>query len=161
MDVSLLSWNVRGIKNLVQKGSLSLILKKRKVNVLCFQETKCASWDNVLKNAIWGLNTHDWIIQNSEGLSGGLAVSWDNTTFLCKGMAQCKNWIWVQLENISGGELINIVNIYAPQKPKLKQQLWKQLAFVVDCVANQPTCLVGDFNCIRSEEECANCKYRK
>ncbi|KAK1379692.1 hypothetical protein POM88_026436 [Heracleum sosnowskyi] len=134
---------------------------KNKVNVLCLQETKCANWDEMLKTSIWDSSSHEWLCQNSEGLSGGLALSWDNTIFKCTGFAQHKHWIWAQLKTISGGTLLNIINIYAPQKPKLKRLLWKQLMEIIECASNQPVCLAGDFNCIRDSEECANCIYRE
>lgn len=161
MDLSLLSWNVIGIRNIVAKGSLNYLLKKKKVKVPCIQETKCSSWDDSLKNSVWDLNSHDWVFQNSKGLSGGLATSWDNTSFCCTGISQCSNWILVQLKCISGGDLFNIVNIYAPQRPKSKILLLKQLNLIWVSAANQPVSLVRDFNCIRTAEECANCKYRR
>lgn len=94
-------------------------------------------------------------------MSGELAISWDNKIFEWRGIAQETNWIWIQLKDIVGGHLFNVVNIYAPQKSKLKYLLWNQLSSVSLCADNQPICFVGDFNCIRTPEECANCSYRK
>lgn len=71
MEVSLLSWNVRGVGNMVSKGNLNIMVKKRRINILCIQETKCSSWNDTLKKSIWDLNSHDWVVQNSKGLSGG------------------------------------------------------------------------------------------
>ncbi|KAK1373246.1 hypothetical protein POM88_029439 [Heracleum sosnowskyi] len=71
-----------------------------------------------------------------------------------------QNCIWAQLQSISSGKLFNVVNVYAPQKPRLTRLLWHQLGEILGCVEDQPICLVGDFNCIREAEECANCTYR-
>lgn len=123
MELKLFSWNIRGIRNLALRRHLRDLLRKRQVEVLCIQETKCSSnWDDKLKNSVWDLNSHDWIIQNSEGLSRGLPISWDSLVFKCKGFAQLRNWIWVLLWHIKDECFLNVVCIYAPQKPKLNKK---------------------------------------
>lgn len=104
--------------------------------------------------------SHGWVIQNADGLSGGIAISWDKSLFQYKGHAQSKCWIWVQFSNIASGKSFHVINVYAPQKPRLKMELWGQLSDIVDLTFNQPACFAGDFNCIRRSDECANCIYR-
>lgn len=87
MDCTLLSWNIRGINNLMALRGVRELTGKNKVNILCLQETKCVSGDKVIRNGIWVVDSHGWIIQNSEGLSGGMLVSWLYTNFSCKSFA--------------------------------------------------------------------------
>ncbi|KAK1365197.1 hypothetical protein POM88_040758 [Heracleum sosnowskyi] len=160
MEIKLLSWNIRGFNNLVARKNVKSTVVRKKVNILCLQETKCSSWNTNLESTIWEDESHQWLSQNAEGLSGGLAVSWDTIVFQYMGHAQSKHWIWVQLKDLSNNFCFHVINIYAPQRPSLKKQLWNQLFEIWECTTSDPTSFVGDFNCIRNEKECANCIYR-
>lgn len=161
MDVTILTWNVRGVSG---KGVCRFIresVSENRVNILCLQETLCDSWNVKLKNAIWDMDQHGQLIQNSKGHSGGLTISWELDSFIGVGLAQDDGWLWVQLECISNKERINVVNVYAPQNSKRKKDLWDQLSQLKNLAEHEPICFAGDFNCIRWDNEIANCLYRR
>ncbi|KAK1371239.1 hypothetical protein POM88_037331 [Heracleum sosnowskyi] len=116
-----------GIKRSVVRGNINESVTLHSVNILCLQETKCETWDNVMKNSIWDKNSHGWVVQRSVGNSSGLACSWDSSIFSCIGISQSQNWIWLQLKHTSSQELINIINVYSPLKSSGKKKPWKVL----------------------------------
>lgn len=81
-DLTILSWNVRGINNPVASRNVSRAIRESKANVICIQETKNSGWSDSLMNSIWDSENHDWIVVNSIGNAGGLLVSWINRNCL-------------------------------------------------------------------------------
>ncbi|KAK1403676.1 hypothetical protein POM88_003281 [Heracleum sosnowskyi] len=159
-NLKLLSWNCRGVHNTVSRGNIKELVRKHRVNILCLQETKCEVWDDLLKNSIWDCGSHGWIVQSSVGFSGGFICSWDSSEFSCIGLAQNQNWIWTQLKHLSSQVYKNIINVYSPSCSKGKQKLWQELQSILDCISEEATCVIGDFNCVRSASERLHCEYR-
>lgn len=52
------------------------------------------------------------------------------------------------------------LNIYAPQKPSLKRQLWEALSILLINLQAATIILVGDFNTVLSPAEREGCEYR-
>lgn len=96
-DIVILSWNCRGVNNRVTRNSIRALKDKIKADLLCLQEIKCHEWNKRLANQIWGSSNHDWVVEDSQGRSGGLACSWDNSVFQFIGLAQDRHWIRLQL----------------------------------------------------------------
>lgn len=65
---------------------------------------------------IWELEQQGWISQKSEGLSGGLLLSWDNELFSGISFAQTRNWIWTRFKCCESGHVFHVVNVYNPLK---------------------------------------------
>lgn len=91
MVINLLYRNIRGVNNRVFRKNVRDLVTHKKINLLCLQETKCNLWNEEIKNSIWDISAHGWITQNSEGMSGGLAISWDKSMFKCTSYATNKN----------------------------------------------------------------------
>lgn len=66
----------------------------------------------------------------------------------------------MQVKHMVENKLLYFINTHAPQKPKLKKVLWNQLREILNYIRGSQVCVVGDYNCIRVEEESANCIYR-
>lgn len=51
------------------------------------------------------------------------------------------------------GNGCTIINVYAPNTPSLRHDLWDKISIVVDQFKENYLCVVGDFNSIRVENE--------
>ena len=71
---------------------------------------------------------------------------------------QTKNWIWLRAK-FRGQDVINVVNVYGPLDIKDKQLCWEKLSELLVRFNNEPICLMGDFNCVRANEDRANCNF--
>lgn len=60
------------------------------------QETKCTETDEKVKELIWDQWDRSWLFSPVEGLSGGLAISWNNKFFSLKSYEISKSWIWIR-----------------------------------------------------------------
>lgn len=86
---------------------------------------------------------------------------WDVDLFQCKGSAQSKHWIWVQMKATASNTLFNFINVYSPLTLSEKRILWRELLQIMEVVKDELICLVGDFNSIRDVKERSNCCYRR
>lgn len=160
-QVSILSWNIRGINNSVAKRNFKDYIFGKKISIFCLQETKC---ENVLKqgsNFIQNLGSFKCSLQPSSGLSGGLITGWNLNLVQCVALTQSSNWIWNSFKSTSGEHFFHVVNVYSPQSLDRKRVLWEDLRSILDCIGEEAVCFLGDFNCVRSSNERFNCEYRK
>lgn len=54
---------------------------------------------------------------------------------------------------VEGGKGCSIVNVYAPCSPAAREILWDQIGILARQCNDDCFCIIGDFNCIRSESE--------
>ena len=160
--IRIISWNCRGINNSLTRRKVRQISRSTQANILCLQETKCDNWTVFQKEAIWDSKLHEWITVNSQGLSGGLAISWDATMMMEISQYSDQNWIWFHGSLKSQPhEKFCCVNPYMPHKRKRRRQVWQNLNLLLDRFSSLPICIIGDFNCILSKQDRHNCQYRK
>lgn len=99
--------------------------------------------------------------QPSRGLSGGLVIFWYLDRVKYVALAQSQYWIWVTLKLPHVDFRFHIINIYSPLTLDKKRILWREMASILGRIKDEPICFVGDFNCIRSDIERANCVYKR
>lgn len=160
-SIQLLSWNCRGINSDISRRHLKEILRIKQCQVLCLQETKCDSWSPILKDSIWDLRLHDWITVDSIGLSGGLALSWDNSEIQVTDHGSHQHFIWIRGHHKSNVNLSFVcVNVYMPHKSSQRKLIWNQLSCLGLSASSSMFCVLGDFNCILNKLDRKNCQYR-
>lgn len=159
-DLSFISWNIRRIYNSTAKRNLNSLLKKCKPFMVLIQETKCSNWTDSLMDSIWSRKYHGWLTYPAEGLSGGLLLSWDSTLVTLLDHKCFKHWIWFMGKSCFNNEILNIINIYAPQVNGSKRCLWLEIQSILISYQQEPIAIMGDFNSIRSNLEAENCIYR-
>lgn len=93
-NLVILSWNVRGINNMVAQCNVRRLVNESKANVVLLQESKCLLWYNVELDKILDSNMHGWLAVNSTGLSGGLLTLWNKVDFKFSCMGNSPNWLW-------------------------------------------------------------------
>lgn len=99
-DISIMSWNCRGLNNEVTKNMIRDTSVSIKARILCLQETKCSNWPIQGMQLLGNRINEKCIDQNSLGAAGGIATCWDTDLFDCKGYAQSKAWVWTQMRTV-------------------------------------------------------------
>lgn len=162
--ISVLNWNIRGLNNQIARKKRSNLILKGNPGILLIQERKCSVIIEEYKESIWD-GGHDWVTIEAQGLSGGLAISWDSRILTLLGKMVHHNWIWVRwtLNNVNSGvpQYANCINVYAPQNSATKIRLWMELNEILASHNQESFCIAGDFNCIRGDHEMKNCVYGK
>lgn len=159
-SISILSWNIRGIGNKTARLNLRKLIEKHKPVIICIQESKCIDFSDSVKDSIWPLQDHDWMFSPSEGLSGGLILSWNKTLVnIVKGKSS-RYWICFKGSISHSGDVFKIINVYAPQESILKRLVWWEIGSLLNSETEEPACVIGDFNCICYQFEGGNCRYK-
>ncbi|KAL5165238.1 putative ribonuclease H protein [Glycine soja] len=135
----------RGIK----WASISNLVGKHKIDLLCLQETKRDSTDRAPFQALWGHSDFDWEWFPADNTAGGLLCVWNNNNFQVDIKIAERGFIMLE------GVWLRVVvaNIYASCELESKRQLWQRLYLMKNQSQVQCWCLVGDFNCIRHPAE--------
>lgn len=160
-QLRIISWNCRGINNSITRRKLRSIIRDTHANFICLQETKCDNWNTLQQDSIWDSKMHGWITVDSVGLSGGLAMSWDTSVAVRLNHTCNQNWIWFHgaLKSHTSAEFYCVAS-YMPHKKKRRRQIWQDLRIMQDNIGESPLCIIGDFNCILSQQDHSNCLYR-
>lgn len=157
-DLTISSWNVRGANGSVARSNIRKLVSQSKANILFLQETKCSSWSDLLMNSIWDSNIYEWEVVNSTGNSGGLLIFWKKSLLTVEQVTCSSCWIWCK-GKVNGEYPVNLINVYGPHDPLEKSVFWNHLRNIVSASIDEPLCILGDFNSIRSKEDREGCIY--
>lgn len=149
---SVLSWNIRGIGNFTAWNSVKDLIHKHNSSIINILETKCSDLSTTVKDFIWPIANHDWLISPSQGLSKGLIISWDISRIRIVENQVSRSWIWIRGCLNPRSIVFNMVNVYAPQEITGKRLLWHDLSQLLNRRKGEPFCILRDFNCIREVE---------
>ena len=72
MNLKILSWNVRGLNNFHKRVIVKILLKERKGDVICLQETKLDSTNSTVVKSLWGGPLVDWAVLDAIHTAGGI-----------------------------------------------------------------------------------------
>lgn len=106
----------------------------------------------------WDSHNHDWWARDSIGAARGLLISWDKHLLSLTKVESSDHWLWCKGTMVSG-EILNIVNVYGPHDSDGKPLFWNDLRKIHFLTDEEPICMMGDFNSIRSKEDKENCVY--
>lgn len=85
-------------------------------------------------------------------------MSWNQNIVKMVQLCSSENMQWCRGEMCSSLR-INVVNIYGPHEISDKKLFWHELSNLVRRFQNEPVCLMGDFNCVRNDEDRIGCEY--
>ena len=61
MNLKILSWNVRGLNDRRKRSIVKNLLRDRKCDVICLQETKLTGMDRQMVGNVWSCPFVDWV----------------------------------------------------------------------------------------------------
>ncbi|KAL1803738.1 hypothetical protein ACET3Z_032385 [Daucus carota] len=140
----------------------SQILETAELMGLVLQENREQALSRIQQvDLIWDSSNHSWIMVEAEGLSGGLAFSWDSSFIELSSQFSSRNWIWFHGRG-KGNHLAEFccVNVYMPHKKRKRKIVWQELLALIFKFKELPICFIGDFNCILYDHDRINCQYR-
>ncbi|XP_022008026.1 uncharacterized protein LOC110907340 [Helianthus annuus] len=153
-----LSVNSRGIGNVGKVSWLKGMVGKYNVDFLAIQESMLIDGKVFDFSKIWGNKDFGVEAVGSTGKSGGLISIWNPKKF-CKVSLVCdRNFLITSGTLVEDGLVINMVNIYAPQKVGEKRQLWDRLKVLMQGTLGM-WIILGDVNTVRWKDERRNSKF--
>jgi len=79
--VRLLSWNVRGLNDIVKRALLRSVLREWNCDLVCLQETKLETIELADVRSVWGIQSAGFAMLRATGTAGGILVLWNTNTF--------------------------------------------------------------------------------
>jgi exonuclease III len=79
--MKIVSLNLRGWGSSAKRRRLSSFIQREAFDVCLLQETKKSTFDDFLIHKLWGHQDVDWVVQESNGLSGGMLIIWNSSYF--------------------------------------------------------------------------------
>lgn len=64
-----------------------------------------------------------------------------------------RSCMWLKCYLVPSGNIVNIINIYAPLEIHEKQRCLIELSGILEKIGNDPCVMMGDFNCVRVDFE--------
>ncbi|XP_021995690.1 uncharacterized protein LOC110892858 [Helianthus annuus] len=108
---------------------------------------------------LWGNRDFGSDYVGSVRQSGGLLCMWDSGSFEFCGSVKKRNFIVVKGRLKGHNESLCVVNVYAPQSTRAKQELWNDISAEM-AVEEGLWLAAGDFNAVRFKEERRNSVFK-
>ena len=150
--MNFISINARGIGGMDKLPWLNKLKKENGVDFMAVQETKVEKVSNFVGNSIWGSKSFGMEFVGAVGQSGGIMSVWDKDRFSLSSTTKAQNFLLVSGRLKGHNDIVNIVNVYAPQGVSAKRSLWSDLEALVPSREGLWVFL-GDFNAVRFPEE--------
>ncbi|OMO91306.1 reverse transcriptase [Corchorus capsularis] len=116
------------------------------------QESKCEGFDPKQFRLIWGEGNIHGVFADAVGKAGGLISIWRDDFFQMDSSIISQR-ILIILGSIRALDMkCAFVNVYAPNNDEERRVFFEELSMHLS-VLNVPTCICGDFNVVKSEEE--------
>ncbi|GMJ16046.1 hypothetical protein HRI_005273800 [Hibiscus trionum] len=152
MDLSLITWNVRGLRRKEKKKAIRDLSRRYKTKMIFVQETKMETIQRREVKRLWGSDSFNYEFAAANGSAGGLLCIWDDSVFtvsdtVVKDRFVALIGVWQQSKVRCG-----FLNLYGPSVDNEKASfLAEVLAFLKSWQI--PWCVGGDFNVFLSSEE--------
>ena len=152
--LSLLSMNVRGLRNAKKRRALFFSLKKGNYDIIGLQETHLTKADKEILSKEWGPNFY--ISEGSSNSKGlvllfGKSIQFDDTSLLLE-----NNRCLITLINSAGIKLL-IANVYAPCTYSEKSKFLFNLKSYIESNTSKyninDSVIFGDFNIVKCNEK--------
>lgn len=79
--MKIVTLNTRGLRDQAKRHRVQSFLISGKFDICLLQETKCVSVDSKFLTSLWEGEDVDWLVKESNGLSGGMISLWKEGLF--------------------------------------------------------------------------------
>ncbi|KAD4179777.1 hypothetical protein E3N88_28368 [Mikania micrantha] len=158
LGIQLNLFKPQGVGDLRKANWVRNIKSANGVHFISIQETKYQEVPNFFINKLWGRNQFCYEGVSANGLSGGLFSIWDPSVFSFVEAIKHQNFMIIKGSLRSSGDIWNVVNIYAPNDPGARRDLWTTIIQYKNSM-NGFWVLMGDFNDVRTFEERLNSEF--
>ncbi|GMI79093.1 hypothetical protein HRI_001578600 [Hibiscus trionum] len=152
MDLSVLTWNVRGCSRKQKRRALKNLIKKHRPDIMFIQETKVEALSVFEVKRLWYNTVSDYVLSPTLGSVGGLLSIWNSDFIQVSEKFVSRRYIAIIGVCKNSGTVCGFLNVYGPSIDSEKEGF---LVEVLDFVLAKkiPWCLGGDFNLILDKVE--------
>ncbi|GAU32253.1 hypothetical protein TSUD_53800 [Trifolium subterraneum] len=125
--------------------------KQDMFDIYLLQETKRSNFDDFMIHNFWGHKDVEWVAKESDGLSGGLLIMWNEGLFKVKFCFSGDEFLGLCVEWKEG--ILYIVDVYSPCSFSGKRKLWNDLLEFKLNNEQGDWCIGGDFNAVLKARE--------
>ncbi|GKV32445.1 hypothetical protein SLEP1_g41054 [Rubroshorea leprosula] len=151
-DGKLLSVRWVGLGSVVKRKEISKLVRKENPNFLFIQETKLEQIDMSVCRLVWNSDDFEWVMQKSNGNSGGMLCIWNKRYFVKQRVVEGQGFIGISGEWGQQRIQCTFVNVYALCNRQRRVVLWGELRRLVLDEGGR-WLLAGDFNAVRNSAE--------
>jgi exonuclease III len=147
-----ISWNIRGLNGRSKQWILQDCIKTENPDILLLQETKCAGREaeGIFRSSWKG---GDFLLQDSVGLAGGLAILWNPQKVSMTQPFSTKGTLSAHFRALDSSKEGVITNVYGPQSLQDKEVFLQTLLYIQNLIFSPHWIIGGDFNMILTLEE--------
>ena len=152
MKIKILSWNVRGANNAEKRKLMKAYLRRKKVNLVYFQETKLKEVTCGIIRSLAVGRFVEWVASNAKGASGGILILWDSRVLQLIEVEESSYSLSGKFQNIEDDFTWIFSGVYGPTSNENRELLCEELG-AIRGLWGEPWCIGGDFNVIRFPNE--------
>ncbi|KAJ0907900.1 putative RNA-directed DNA polymerase [Helianthus annuus] len=115
---------------------------------MTIQETQCREMSENMVSRFWIRSNFEYSKVNANGRSGGLLSLWNPGVFKKNMEIHDRNFLLIKGQIVGESFDLTIINIYAPNIPTERRQLWEKLLTLREAIQGMWV-LIGDFNEVR------------
>lgn len=143
--IKLISWNVRGLNDRSKRLSVRETFFLNKPDIICLQETKLSTIDDVIRREICGRRISDYALLPARGTRGGILVAWQAKRFKKVAQTNTEYCLTVTLQDTMLGETFLLTGVYGPNNSAARRLFFQELR-EVRTDTGTPWIVCGDFN---------------
>jgi len=155
VNLSVLSWNVRGLGD---DGKCKIVrdtLSARNITIACIQETKLRSVSPAKASFFLPPNLSNFHCVDAAGTRGGILTAWDDRALAMTSFITRRHSLTLFFMSRASDATFAVTNVYAPADHHDSQHFledWIEVASHVD----SNWLVAGDFNLTRNADENSN-----
>lgn len=151
-NISILSWNVRGLGQLQRYEDVLTELIARRPDVVALQETKLEGVDLPKRKTFLPSRLSSFATRPSLGAAGGILTAWDSTTITLSFTFELHHSLTTVLTFNADGGTLSITNVYVPTAHTVKPAFLAELTSLANSIVGS-WMLIGDFNLMREPSD--------
>jgi exonuclease III len=124
MKPRIVSWNVRGLNDVMKCKGVGNLLRGWKADLVCLQETKVSSISRALVRRVWGGSHVKWCSLEAVGASGGILILWDSRVMEMEDSCIGSYSLSVLFRNVEDGVSLVFYGVYGPNDDSSRRILW-------------------------------------
>jgi exonuclease III len=155
LDLSVASWNLRGLNNRARRNSICLFLSSFNLSLVCAQETKLRQVDSVIISQTFGHAFDEFDFIPADGTRGGIILAWRSDVLQISTLHKGEFSITAKVTSRKDARTWAVTSVYGPQEIADKVRFLQELSQVGSSM-QLPWVVNGDFNLVTDTAEKSN-----
>lgn len=123
--MKVVSWNVRGLRDIMRRVVIKDILRRNKVRIALIQESKIAEMNDKNVREVWGIRSVQWVALDAVGSTRGILLICDT-----RYVKMIDSWrgdfsVSAVIEDLENNQRWLITTVYGPNLSQRRIHLWR------------------------------------